>query len=302
MNGHDQHAAPQPAHRGLQGHHRGHQQGAGHSHSPADEGGLAELLDLDAEVLHGYLEEVVDWVAAATGPDVRRVVDLGAGTGTGTLALARRFPGAEVLAVDASDGMLARLRDAAATAGAADRVRTVVADLDETWPGGTGLDLAWAALSLHHVADPARLLGRVLEALRPGGVLAVTEMVSATRYLPEDLGIGRPGLEARCEAALDAQPMPFDRYPRWDDALAAAGFTPVERREFSVTPTQPEPATGHYARAALGRLRSRLGDELDGDDLATLDLLLDDSSPHSLLRRTDLVVRGRRTGWLARRP
>lgn len=294
-HGPDQHATPQ------HGHHHGHDQRTGHAHSQADEAGLAELLDLDGEVLHGYLEEVVDWVAAATGPDVRRVVDLGAGTGTGTLTLARRFPGAEVVAVDASEGMLARLRDAAATAGVAARVRTVAADLDGAWPAGVELDLAWAALSLHHVADPARLLGQVREALRPGGWLAVTEMVSATRYLPEDLGIGRPGLEARCEAALDAQPMPFDRYPRWDDVLAAAGFAEVERRDFSVTPTRPEPATGRYARAALGRLRSRLGDDLDADDLATLDLLLDDSSPHSLLRRTDLVVRGRRTGWLARR-
>ena len=294
-HGHDHHAA-QP------GHHHGQHGAAGHAHSEADEAGLAELLDLDGEVLHGYLEEVVDWVAAATGPEIGRVVDLGAGTGTGTVALARRFPSAEVVAVDASEGMLARLDEAARTAGVAGRVRTVAADLDGAWPGGVDLDLAWAALSLHHVADPARLLGQVHEALRPGGVLAVTEMVSATRYLPNDLGIGRPGLEARCEAALDAQPMPFDRYPSWDATLDAAGFTRVERRDFSVTPSRPEPATGRYARAALARLRSRLTDNLDADDLATLDLLLDDSSPHSLLRRNDLVVRGRRTGWLARRP
>ncbi|GAA1428300.1 class I SAM-dependent methyltransferase [Microlunatus lacustris] len=294
---HDHDGAPQQGH-----HHHGQHGAAGHAHSEADEAGLAELLDLDGEVLHGYLEEVVDWVAAATGPGVRRVVDLGAGTGTGTVALARRLPAAEVVAVDASEAMLARLRDAAAAADVAGRVRTVVADLDGAWPGGVDVDLAWAALSLHHVADPARLLGQVREALRPGGLLAVTEMVSATRYLPDDLGIGRPGLEARCEAALDAQPMPFDRYPRWEDALDAAGFTEVERRDFSVTPARPEPATGRYARAALARLRSRLTDDLDADDLTTLDLLLDDSGPHSLLRRTDLVVRGRRTGWLARRP
>jgi SAM-dependent methyltransferase len=181
-------------------------------------------------------------------------------------------------------------------------VRTLAADLDGPWPAGGDLDLAWAALSLHHVADPGRLLREVHGALRPGGVLAVTEMVSATRYLPDDLGVGRPGLESRLLAALEAQPMPFDRYPDWDAALAAAGFAAVERRDFSIAPEQPEPATGRYARAALSRLRSRLAEDVDADDRATLDLLLDDAGPHSLLRRDDLQVRGTRTGWLARRP
>ncbi|WP_091412180.1 class I SAM-dependent methyltransferase [Friedmanniella luteola] len=281
-------------------HHHDHA-GEGHAHGETDEAGLAEILDLDGEVLHAYLDDVVGWVAGATGPDVQRVVDLGAGTGTGTLALARRFPAAQVVAVDASATMLSRLSAAATDADLGDRVRTVCADLDAGWPGLADLDLAWAALSLHHVADPGRLLGQVHDALRPGGLLAVTEMTSASRFLPDDLGVGRPGLELRCHAALDAQPAPFDRYPDWDEALERAGFVTVERRTFSVTPPQPEPATARYARSYLSRLRPRLADDLAADDLATLDLLLDDTSPHGLLRRGDLRVQGSRTGWLARR-
>jgi ubiquinone/menaquinone biosynthesis C-methylase UbiE len=38
--------------------------------------------------------------------DVRRAVDVGTGTGDGALALARRFPNAEVVGVDLADGML----------------------------------------------------------------------------------------------------------------------------------------------------------------------------------------------------
>jgi SAM-dependent methyltransferase len=284
------------------GHHQ-HDHSAGHSHGDSDEGALAELLDLDGEVLHSYLADVVDWVATTTGPAVTTVVDLGAGTGTGTMALARRFPAAEVVAVDASESMLARLREASATAGVTDRVRIMHADLDAGWPGGMDrdVDLVWAALSLHHVTDPESLLTQVHDALRSGGVLAVTEMATPVRFLPDDLGLGRPGLESRCLAALDAQPSPFNRYPNWDDALARAGFPEVERHEFSLTPAGPEPATGRYAWTTLARMRSRLAGDLDMDDLATLDLLLDDRSPHSLLRRSDLVVRGTRTGWLARR-
>ena len=277
----------------------------GHHHAPHgefDDPGLAEILDLDAEVLHDYLDAVLDWVAGATGGAVQRVVDLGAGTGTGTVALARRFPGADVVAVDASPSMLARLRETAAAAGVGERVRTEQADLDAGWPDDVGeLDLVWAALSLHHVGDAERLLGLIRGALRPGGLLVVTEMAGPVRVLPDDLGLGRPGLEARCHAASDAQPASFDRYPDWDAALARAGFRAVERRSFSLTPPSPEPATGRYARALLARLRSGLADNLDTDDQATLDLLLDDAGAHSLLRRTDLTVRGHRTGWLARR-
>jgi SAM-dependent methyltransferase len=274
----------------------------GHQHSEGDDAQLAEILDLDAEVLHAYLDEVLTWAGEAAGREVRRAVDLGAGTGTGSLALARRFPSAEVVAVDASDTMLARVAEAARAAGLTGRVRTLHADLDAGWPGPGDLDLAWAALSLHHVADPRRLLDQLHGALLPGGLLVVTEMATPSRFLPDDLGVGRPGLEARCHAALDAQPASFDRYPDWDDALDAAGFVDVQRRTFSLTPTTPEPATGRYARAYLTRLRSHLADDLDAADLATLDLLLDDTSPHSLLRRDDLQVQGRRTGWLARRP
>ncbi len=276
----------------------------GHWHAPhgeSDDAELAKILDLDAEVLHDYLDAVLDWVAGATGVAVERVVDLGAGTGTGTVALARRFPDAEVVAVDASPAMLARLREAAAAAGVGDRVRAEQADLDAGWPHLDELDLVWAALSLHHVADAESLLGQIRGALKPGGLLVVTEMAGPVRVLPDDLGVGRPGLEARCHAALDAEPAPFDRYPVWDAALVRAGFPAVERRSFSLAPPGAEPATGRYARALLARLRSGLADHLDTDDLVTLDLLLDDAGADSVLRRTDLAVRGHRTGWLARR-
>src|SRR4051812_50174853 len=88
----------------------GHQHAHGHpphQHAVEDDAGMAELLDLDAEVLHDYLDTVTDWVAAAAGPGVRRIADLGAGTGNGSLALAARFPTAEVTAVGVSEEKLA---------------------------------------------------------------------------------------------------------------------------------------------------------------------------------------------------
>ena len=91
---------------------------------------LADLLDLDAEVLSEYHREVAEWVSSNL-TERARVIDVGAGTGTGTLALARQLPDAEVIALDVDEAMLKHLRDKARASGLAGRIRTVQADLDQ---------------------------------------------------------------------------------------------------------------------------------------------------------------------------
>ena len=49
-------------------------------------------------------------------------------------------------------------------------------------------------------------------------------------------------------------------------------------------------------------MRTVLESRLSADDLATLDTLIDDHGPGSVLRRDDLTVRAVRSGWAARRP
>ncbi|WP_107451815.1 methyltransferase domain-containing protein, partial [Actinacidiphila rubida] len=116
----------------------------------------ADRLDIGTRFLLEHLPERV-------GPD--RVVDLGCGTGAGTLALLARFPDAEVTAVDFSPAHLNRLREKAAERGVAGRVRTVRADLDAGWPDLGRPDLVWASASLHHMADPDRTLQRIRDVL-----------------------------------------------------------------------------------------------------------------------------------------
>lgn len=264
-----------------------------------DSSALAELLDLDAEVLSSYLADVTGWVGEAAGNGVRRVVDLGAGTGSGTIALAGVFGGAELVAVDKSAGMLGRVRAKAQAAGLADRVRTVRADLDALLPAIGPADVAWAANSMHEVADPARLLRDVFALLRPGGLLAVAEMDGQSRFLPGNVG---PGLESRWLAALErdrragaAPELGAD----WGPALTAAGFEIVARRRFVIELGPPSPAAaGRYAHAYLRHIRPRLG----AGDLAALDALIDGDGPEGVLRHSDLAVRGSRTAWVARRP
>jgi SAM-dependent methyltransferase len=266
---------------------------------------MAELVDLDAEVLHGYLSDVMAWVGElAAGQPRRRILDVGSGTGTGALTLARRFEAADVTAVDVSAEMLARLGDKARDLGVAGRVRTVEADLDGAWPDVGLVDLAWASASLHHMADPDRVLGDIFGALNPGGLLVVAEIEGFPRFLPDDVGFGRPGLEARGRAALAeerAEELPH-LGADWGPRLRQAGFAIVGERHFGIDLKPPLPAAaGRYAQACLRRLRSRLDGRLDADDLAALDTLIDSDGPDGVLQRGDLTVRAERDVWVGRR-
>lgn len=282
------------------------------------------MLDLDAEVLAAYLSDLTAWIAEpaepaepavpdgiaespappGASPATRRIVDVGSGTGAGTFALLRRFDGAEVTALDRSPYMLGRLRDRARELGVADRVRTIEADLDERWPDAGPADLVWASASLHHMADPDRALAEAAALLRPGGLLAAVELDSFPLFLPDDIGLGRPGLEARCRTAMDerrAHDVPH-MGDDWGARLTAAGFTVRAERHFTIDLAPPLPAaTGRYAHAVLGRTRDHLDGALDADDLAVLATLLDGDGPDALLRRGDLTVRTTRTVWLAER-
>jgi SAM-dependent methyltransferase len=272
-----------------------------HHHPPHQ---LAELLDLDAEVLHSYLSDVTAWVRQQAAGPPRRVLDLGAGTGTGTIALARCFAGADVIAVDQSAEMLARIRCRAAGLGLAGRVATVQADLDAAWPAVEPVDVAWASNVLHELARPDRVMADAFTAIRPGGLLAVAELGGWPRFLPDDLGLGRPGLEARCHAALDGHEdgPPTPHGADWGPRLAAAGFAPVARRTFAIDLRPPlPPGTGRYARAYFQRIRPALDGRLDAADLAVLDTLIHSDGPDGLLRRADLTVRTTRTAWAGRR-
>jgi hypothetical protein len=89
----------------------------------------------------------------------------------------------------------------------------------------------------------------------------------------------------------------------WGPHLERTGFAIMARRTFTINLTSPLPAAaGRYAWAYLRRIRSPLEGRLTAADLAALDALLDRAGPGSVLNRSDLVVRGTRTAWIARRP
>ncbi|UPO78400.1 class I SAM-dependent methyltransferase [Arthrobacter sp. Helios] len=274
-----------------------HQQSGHHNHQHGDESGLAEVLDLDALLLKEHLQEISEWTAAHQ-PNPATILDLGAGTGTGTLGLTRTFPAAQVVAVDQSEFMLQRVAAMMENQGLSDRVTTLQADLDTGWPQLSSIDLVWAASSMHHMSDPAHVFDRISRTLAPEGLLVVVEMDTLPRYLPDDLGFGTPGLEQRCHAAVAAAG--WNSHPDWAPAIQHAGMTIAGQRTFAYATERKPELIAQNAQAFLSRMRTGLEDALSAEDLATLDQLLDPDGPQSLARRTDLSMRGSRTVWAAR--
>jgi tRNA (cmo5U34)-methyltransferase len=110
-----------------------------------------------------------------SGPQPRRILDLGAGTGLLSAGMRAAYPGAELTLTDAAEAMLEQARGALGE----DRVAYVRADLAEPLPAGPW-DAVVSALAIHHLGDPEKrdLFGRVREGLREGGVFVNAEQVA----------------------------------------------------------------------------------------------------------------------------
>jgi ubiquinone/menaquinone biosynthesis C-methylase UbiE len=129
----------------------------------------AAVYDHDANPLVNLEEPVV---REAVG-DVRglKVLDLGCGTGRHALWLATH--GAEVTAVDFSEGMLAEARQKPG----ADAVRFVIHDLHEPLPfSAETFDLVVSGLVLEHLRELAPFFAEARRMLRSGAPSVVSAM------------------------------------------------------------------------------------------------------------------------------
>jgi len=123
-----------------------------------------------------FYGSVVDVLRLAGDGGLRRVLDLGAGTGLLSAEIAAAFPTARIELLDASEPMLAEARERLG-----DRVGAVhVADMAGPLPDGP-FDAVVSALAIHHLADADKrtLMARVHDRLRPGGVFVNAEQVAA---------------------------------------------------------------------------------------------------------------------------
>ncbi|MFG3496883.1 class I SAM-dependent methyltransferase [Streptomyces sp. NPDC047928] len=310
-HGHTDHSGS-TAHTGHTGS-TAHTSHTGHTgHGDVDWGELLPLLERGAELQSPLYRQAAAWLGdLVPSAAVRRVLDVGSGPGVLSCLLAEAFPYAEVVAVDGTPELLERAGRRAASLGhIGARVTLRHAELPDALGELGDADLIWAGDAVHHLGDQGAALAALARLLRPGGVLALVEGGLPTRYLPRDIGIGRPGLEARLDAAsADAftemrEALPDFRAETedWRAMFTAAGLEPSGTRSFLQDVPAPVPhAVREHAITLFTRQRARFADRIDGVDLATLDRLLDPSAPGSLHQRPDLHLLTARTVHTARR-
>ncbi|MFD8380016.1 SAM-dependent methyltransferase [Streptomyces sp. NPDC059679] len=117
----------------------------------------------------------------------RRVLDVGCGSGRPTVRLARSGP-AEVVGVTVSPVQIERATALAEREGVADRVRFVRADAMTLPFPDASFDAVWALECMFHMPSPAQVLGEIARVLRPGGRLAVMDVVLREPVARRDRG------------------------------------------------------------------------------------------------------------------
>ncbi|MBA2810133.1 class I SAM-dependent methyltransferase [Streptomyces sp. KM273126] len=279
--------------------HDNHERHSHHDHGDRDWSAMAPRLEAEAELFSPLYARAAAWLSKRQ-PHPGLVVDAGSGPGVVACVLAEAFPGARVVAADGSGPLLARARARAERLGVADRFSTLEGDLpdalgDLDYP----VDLFWASRSLHHLADQRAALAAFAERLAPGGTLALLEGGLPARYLPRDIGIGRPGLQARIGAveaelftAMRAElPGAVAETEDWPGLLTAVGLHGATSRTFLLDlPAPLSDEARAFVVAMFEHYRENLGEHLDASDLATVDRLLDPDDEASLHHRPDVFV------------
>ncbi|MFI6317020.1 class I SAM-dependent methyltransferase [Nonomuraea sp. NPDC050556] len=278
----------------------GHGHGHGHGHNTdIDWEVMADQLESSGELQLPLLRQTAERLRELVGPQVRRVLDVGSGPGVMTCVLAEAFTEAEAVAVDGTPGLLDRALTRADRLGLKGRVTVQHADLPEGFADLGKADVLWSSKAVHHLGDQQAALDALAGVLRPGGLLAVAEGGLPTRFLPRDIGIGRPGLQARLDIVQEEWfevmraelPGSISVVEDWPEMFRRAGLTSVG--SFTTLLDLPAPL-GEQARSFLyghlTRLRDTVSESLDAEDRATLDVLLDRDSPDGILRRPDAFL------------
>lgn len=176
------------------------------------------------------------WLPARLG----RGLSLGCGTGNLERAVLRAGICGSLEAFDVSEASIREAERLAAAEGL-DRIEYRVEDADRVRLPAQRYDIAFFHHSLHHVADPDRLLDEVHRALRPGGYLYLDEYVGpsqdewsdgALRWARE--AVERVPAELR-RVAVEAPIDPADP----SEMIRSSRILPAVRQRFEIVVERP---------------------------------------------------------------
>ena len=140
-----------------------------------------------------FVNEMSAWLGSVPEIDARlranppaRVADVGCGQGFSTVAIARAYPSARVVGLDADPASVDDGRARAEAAGLSGRVEFIAGDAADVAAAGP-YDLVCIFEALHDMAHPVEALAAARRALAPGGsVLVVDERVADAFTAPGD--------------------------------------------------------------------------------------------------------------------
>ena len=182
----------------------------------------------------------------------QRVLDLGCGTGSGAMAMQKRWPKAQVLAMDIALPMLQQAHRAASRWNPFVRTPQVVcADARSLPLADASIDVLFSNLCLQWVEDLDAVFAGFRRVLKPQGLLLVST------FGPDTLWELR---EAFAHADYQPHVSPFGNIAAFGDALVRAGFhQPVIDRELDTTQYPDLPSLMRELRAigATNALHSR---------------------------------------------
>ena len=283
----------------LHGHR--HRHGHDHDHGHGDEhehGFNLESLRNNDLLYEEVYRQVIEWLALPVGASVMEAGS-GAGGFTALLADAAVPAGGHVTALDESQGMLDATREQIERGPHGASVSYRQGDIGKLPFESATFDLVWASRTVHHLGDQLAGVKELARVVAPGGRLALREGSIRTRFLPDDIGVGEPGLEDRLDVAWhrwftanvrgDGVRYPFG----WTQMLAEAGLTDVTAKTFMLealppfTEVQISYMGRHLRRWVESEERKAM---LGSGDAEVLAALTDPTNDAYVFKRSDLYL------------
>jgi ubiquinone/menaquinone biosynthesis C-methylase UbiE len=112
----------------------------------------------------------------------QRILEIGPGPGRLLIPAAQRvLPGGEAVGIDIQPGMIERLKIRADRAGVTN-LKAILGDATQPHVPEASFDLVFLSAALGEIPDRAAALSQCHRALKPGGVLSITEVFGDPHY------------------------------------------------------------------------------------------------------------------------